>query len=248
MATISLDDLDDKPKKKKKKIKVTAKSDAKPAKKVKTSTAKKAKTVSVGKKSKKNKSQPLDLDMNLDTVFDDLPAPKKKNLPAAPEEMKQADILEGQLMSVVAAVPATVQRDNEQFVEYLQMFKQCQNIARAIEERFEDRKSPRDVYPLMKIYEQMREIIADLRAIKDVTELGEVINEEVIGPMVENVATILIGFHQSILAWNNSNLDANQIASAKHTFDQLLGKSAKEVEQAYHSSLDKMMQIFAAEQ
>lgn len=240
MATINLDDMTDAPKKKKKKkLKIKAASSAVPAKKSKSvslSTAKKSKRIG-DKPKKKKKTEPLDTNIDLNSTLDGLGAPQSETETA----------LQGQLMDAIAQVPATVQRDNEQFQEYLTMFKQCAEMARAIEQRFKERASPRDVYPLMKLYEQQREIIADLRAIRDVSELGSVIDDEVLGPMTENIATSFIGFHQAILAWNNANLEPHQISNAKMHFDHLLKKHAKDIEQAYHASSDKMMQIFATE-
>lgn len=246
---ISLDDLDEVKKKKKKKVKISASSSAKPAKsasKVPLSTAKKAKVKSKSKKQKKGVDLSTDgIDPN--AIFEDLPAPIVTT-PATIDSSTQAGALEGELYQVLQNVPDSVKRENAQFQEYLNMFDACQRMARAIEERFEERKSPRDVYPLMKLYEQMREIIADLRAIKDVTELGEVVNDEVIAPLVQNVTTILIGYHQTVLSWINANCTNEQIANAQHHFKQQLPKSAKDIESAYHASLDKTMQIFAQEQ
>ncbi len=243
--TISLDDLDTDVKKKKKKKKIVAASSAKKAKSVPLSTAKKSKTVSKGLKAKKNKTEPLSIDgIGADLIFADMEPPA----PAPALQETQSDALEGQLLDAIAHVPPSVQRDNEQFQEYLMMFKACQKMARVIELRFEDRQSPRDVYPLMKLYEQMREIIADLRAIKDVTELGEVVNAEVISPLVESLGAVLIGYHQNVIAWINANCTNDQIANANHHLKKELQKTAKDMEQSYHNSLEKTMQIFAQEQ
>lgn len=247
---ISLDDMDEKPKKKKKKKVsssiIKAASTAKAAKKVPTSTAKKAKTLSKTKKVKKSKEDLSIEGIDPNAIFENLPAPVV--IERTEGSNTQLAGIEGQLMDALANVPDSVKRENEQFQEYLSMFSACQNMARAIEERFEERKSPRDVYPLMKLYEQMREIIADLRAIKDVTELGTVINDEVISPLVENMSTILIGYHQVVQAWINANCTPDQISSAQQYFKQQLPKSAKDMEQAYAASLDKTMQIFSQEQ
>lgn len=244
MSAINLDDIEDLPKKKKKK-KIKALSTAKPAKKAKSAdSAKKVKT-STAKKDKralptpkKKKTEKLDTTIDLDSTLEGLGSP------AISETGKE---IEGQLLEAISHVPDSVKRDNDQFQEYLTMFNQCAYMARKIEERFKDRTSPRDVYPLMKLYEQQREIIADLRAIRDVTELGSVIDTEVLSPMVESIAASFIGLHQAVLAWNNANLDTNQIANAKVHFDHLLRKHAKDIQQSYQASSEKMMQIFSAE-
>jgi len=260
MAAISLDDVGSyaaSGTKKKSKAKVKAKS-----------TAKKAKVVSKGLKSKKGKKRvdedyvPLDADKMYSEIAaaqraaEDKPKKKKKKENAVdvlkkPKKSKSkgtTDLvaLEGQLLDVMADIPDVIKQENDQLDEYMTMFRQCQAMARICEKAYEDKKQSRDIYALMKLYDQMREIIADLRALRDVSQLAEILNEEVMGPFAESAGTILVSIMHQINAWNKNNLPVDLIHKAQDHAKVVIRGAAKEVEQAYKAGLDKTVQIFSA--
>lgn len=267
MAAISLDDIGShaqpKPTKKKSKAKVKAKV-----------TAKKAKTVSKGIKVKKKKkaSDPSKdiLPSRIDTtemysqIAEEQKAaaakaekPKKKKKENAADTLKKKKkksksvstdiaVLEGEFLEAMADVPDVIKQENEQIAEYLTMFKQCQEMARICEGNYKDKKQSRDIYALMQLYNQMREIIADLRALRDVSQLAEILNEEVMGPFAESAGTILVSVFHQVNAWNKKNLPVDCIAKAHSAMESIIRKSAKDVEQAYQAGLSKTVQIFSA--
>lgn len=264
MAAISLDDIGSfaQPAKKKGKAKVKAKT-----------TAVKAKTVSKGVKvKKKKKSDPskdiLPSQIDADQMYSEIAAtqkaleksekkPKKKKKENAVESIKKAKkkkkvqstdlaVLEGQLMAVVDDIPDAIKQENDQIQEYLTMFTQCQAMARECEKMYLDKKQSRDIYALMKLYDQMREIIADLRALRDVSQLADILNQEVLGPFAESAGTILVSVFHQVNAWNKKNLPVELIANAQAAMQNIIRKSAKDVEQSYQAGLDKTVQIFSA--
>ena len=266
MAAISLDDIGTfaQPTKKKSKAKVKAKT-----------TAKKAKVVSTGVKvKKKKKSDPskdiMPSQIDPESFYADIAAsqkavnavkeekaPKKKKKENPVDVIKKkknknkklsTDIvaLEGELMQVMDEIPDVIKQENEQIAEYMVMFKQCQNMSRICEQAYEEKKQSRDIYALMQLYNQMREIIADLRALRDVSQLADILNEEVMGPFAESAGTILVGVFHSINAWNKKNLPVELIAGAQNQTQTIIRNAAKDIEQAYQAGLAKTVQIFSA--
>lgn len=268
MAAISLDDIGSfaQPAKtgKKSKAKVKAKT-----------TVKKAKTVSKGVKvKKKKKSDPskdvLPKHIDPDDFYSDIaasqkamksieePKKKKKEKANAVDVIKKkkkkekkslsTDVvaLEGQFLEAMADVPDVIKQENDQIQEYMTMFTQCQTMARICEEQYKKSKQSRDIYALMQLYNQMREIIADLRALRDVSQLAEILNAEVMGPFAESAGTILVGVFHQINAWNKKNLPVEMIAGAHKQTETIVRNAAKDIEQAYQAGLSKTVQIFSA--
>ncbi|QZE60094.1 hypothetical protein pEaSNUABM35_00177 [Erwinia phage pEa_SNUABM_35] len=266
MAAISLDDIGSYAQPTKKgKAKVKAKT-----------TAVKAKTVSKGVKVKKKKKKDPSKDimpgvLNPEELYADIantqkaissidekPKKKKKKENAADTIKKKSKkdkakkgitdvaVLEGQLLEVIDEIPDVIKQENEQIAEYMTMFVQCQDMARICEAQYKKSKQSRDIYALMQLYNQMREIIADLRALRDVGQLGEILNAEVLGPFAESAGTILVGVFHQINAWNKKNLPVELISAAQNSTQNIIRRAAKDVEQSYQAGLDKTVQIFSA--
>ncbi|QZE59425.1 hypothetical protein MPK66_gp181 [Erwinia phage pEa_SNUABM_2] len=267
MAAISLDDIGSHAQPaKKSKAKVKAKTTAVKAKTV-------SKGVKVKKKKKRDPSKdimpgvldPTELYADIASTqkavasIDEKPKKKKKkkkeNAVEVIKKKKKKDktrtgtdvaALEGQLMEVMADIPDVIKQENDQIQEYMTMFKQCQAMARECELLYLKKKQSRDIYALMKLYDQMREIIADLRALRDVGQLAEILNAEVLGPFAESAGTILVSVFHQINAWNKKNLPVELIAAAGNATKQIISRSAKDVEQSYQAGLEKTVQIFSA--
>ena len=81
--------------------------------------------------------------------------------------------------------------------EYRRMFENSEGLAQRLEEQMEERIYNRDVYALNTIYSQIREIIADLRATRDISAQIAELESTVIGPYHKVVGQALsaILFH-----------------------------------------------------
>lgn len=169
------------------------------------------------------------------------PKKKKKNLPAVMDTGE----MQTQVSEILDALPDVVKQENQQLDEYIHMFNTLQTVARIAEEKYVDTKQSRDIYPLMQVYNQMRELIADLRALRDVGQLGEVMNSEVLSPFANMSASIMIKLVQDAKAWSKSHSsDLSFIQNFSDAVDNLLRKSAKDMEQSYHASLQKTVEVF----
>lgn len=273
MAAISLDDIGSfaqSAAKKKSKAKVKAKTTVKKAK-----TVSKGVKVKKKKKSDPS-NDVLPQNTDADDFYADIAATQKaiKSLPAPdadpvkkPKKKKKENAvdtikkkkkkdkkslsndivaLEGQFIEAMADVPDVIKQENEQIAEYMTMFKQCQDMARLCEKNYKEKLQSRDIYALMQLYNQMREIIADLRALRDVGQLGEILNEEVLGPFAESSGTILVSVFHQVNAWNKKNLPIELVNAAQNAVQAIIRRAAKDVEQSYQASLTKTVQIFSA--
>lgn len=251
MPAISLDDYGSdaaerkKPAKKKSGTKIKVKS-----------TAKKAKTVSsvkIKKGKKKREKEDLNVALDPDTLYAEAAKagkkakkeksdkPKKKNVPA----LLSTEAMELEAQEFIEAIPDIVRQENEQIDEYIRMFEQLKKIVRKAENQYLDSGQGRDLYPLMQVYNQMRELIADLRALRDVGQLGEVISSEVVSPFAQMGGNIMIKMQQEIDAWIKSNSDDTDfIANSKAATDAILRRSAKEFQISYEAALNKTIEVF----
>ena len=273
MAAISLDDIGSFAQpaaKKKSKAKVKAKTTVKKAKTV----SKGVKVKKKKKSDPSNDMLPQNTDAGdfyadiaaTQKAIKSLPAPdaepvkkpkkkKKENAVDTIKKKKKKDkkslsndivALEGQFIEAMADVPDVIKQENEQIAEYMTMFKQCQDMARLCEKNYKEKLQSRDIYALMQLYNQMREIIADLRALRDVGQLGEILNEEVLGPFAESSGTILVSVFHQVNAWNKKNLPIELVNAAQNAVQAIIRRAAKDVEQSYQAGLTKTVQIFSA--
>lgn len=272
MATsLSLDDLDAigsmAQKSKKKKSGIKAKSTAKRAKSAKV-------VSSVKVKKKKKTGDLLNSEPSLVDLLPEA-APAKKSKAAKPEKVdkpkkkkkinaaqheigkkvkKKAGVptgtelvmMEAQVGELMADIPDVIKQENEQIGEYLIMFDKLRDMARECENKYLDKKESRDIYALMQIYNQMREVIADLRALRDVGQLGEILNTEVLGPLVESSANSIVKIRQELLAWSNGHLNPDDLANFTAAVDKIVRRNAKDIQTAYEGSLNKTVQIFSS--
>lgn len=146
--------------------------------------------------------------------------------------------------AVIQALPDPVKQENDQIIECIRMFNQLQTMARTLEDRFTSNPSSQTVYALMKIYDQVREIIADLRALRDVQQMGETLNREVISPYTRAVAAALTSVHQNLKADIKSVVPPEYIQPVMRLVDQHISTSATEVHNSYHNALVKTIEVF----
>lgn len=256
MPAISLDDWDTSgsgksPKKKKSGATVKAKS-----------TAKKAKTVSAVKVKKKKKTKKEDkiedLKVALDpvTLYDEAAAAGKKVADKKKKDSKEkkkkkvpalldTSDMEHRAQEYIEAIPDIVRQENEQIDEYIRMFEKMKLIVRKAENQYLQHGQGRDLYPLMQVYNQMRELIADLRALRDVGQLGEVISTEVVTPFAQLGGNGLVKMAQEINAWIKSNCDdLSMIENSKTAIEAILRRTAKDFQISYEAALNKTIEVF----
>ena len=119
------------------------------------------------------------------------PKPKKKAKPDLESLKREAE-------SVMSSMTELPDEEAAQLEQYQHMFTTLVDIAQALEKRILDSTNSRDVYPLMQTYNQIREVIADMRALRDMGSIGDRVNQEVLYPFVQSAAKDAGEFYQSI--------------------------------------------------
>lgn len=131
--------------------------------------------------------------------------PEAANMPAlidsVPTEMrgKVAAKREAASEAIVEFISMPRLTGDEFDEQYRAMFEQACSIAKRLEDGIQNSKrkvSNRDIYALNTLYSQIREIIADMRATKDMTSVLEELKSVVLKPFVDACAqSVIDAFH-----------------------------------------------------
>lgn len=173
----------------------------------------------------------------------------KAGLPAiAKKSKKSRDLPDSSVfdegIEVISALPSQLMQDNEQVAEMVRMFNKLRKMATTLEGKFEENPSPQTVYALLKIYDQVRECIADLRALRDISQMGQLLNDEVITPLIQSVASGVSTMYQNIKMDMNKSLPPEYIKLLTSILDSHVQYVATDIEESYQRSLLKTVQVF----
>ena len=119
----------------------------------------------VGQETKKKKKRP---------VTEDAPVAKKKktrdpNAVASSKSLEKVAQNKQQVMKAVEQYAAIPESTDEYDMQARLMFENLISLASRLEEQMEERIYNKDVYALNVLYSQIRELIADLRASRDIS-------------------------------------------------------------------------------
>lgn len=175
---------------------------------------------------------------------------KKKRIPTEGELMERAnskgeavDLYSAEIEQIQEERPAV--KENAQFQEYVTMFNKLKRIARIKEEQCLDGASSKDIYALMQIYNQMRDIIADLRALKDITMAAADIEEEVIGPFAQQAAAALMKFFQSTKNQAQKDLSDDKLVSFLNQLKKYAKESGLDLQDALDNANESVFRVLS---
>lgn len=137
-------------------------------------------------------------------------------------------------------------QEREYFDEYTHIFKSLQKLTRIAERKYQQSKQSRDIYSLMAMYSQMRECIADLRSIQDLSEQSERIVSEILNPMNKNVGEVLIEmFFQLKTMFREQVKDTKQANDFERQLKDIFGKHAIKLQEANETAKQKVLEFFS---
>jgi hypothetical protein len=98
-------------------------------------------------------------------------------------------------------MPIPPDQEKECLDEYLHMFKTLQDMVRVGEQKYLESKATREVYALMTMYSQLREVIADIRSVTDMSSHAENIIQSIVQPAISSIAQAMVDafYHVRIL-------------------------------------------------
>jgi hypothetical protein len=119
-------------------------------------------------------------------------------------KMNNVDLVnEGHELLELMKSDTVFEQNRKQIEQYADMFERSVRIANIFEAKLlnpgegKDAQS-KDVYALLKVYTEIREIIADMKALQDVNEYTSRLDEDVLKPFSRGNAAILLGFIRNI--------------------------------------------------
>ena len=151
-------------------------------------------------------------------------------------------VTEDEVADIIAKKVGNSQ-DKDHYDEYLHMFKKLQTAIRMFEKELRFSKSTRNVYALIALYSQQREVIADIRAISDYTENINRIMTTLIQPLFSNItqSNLDIFYHIRKLVIETSKDDQTQYALKR--LEDLMREQGRYLQDKYESSNERLVQI-----
>lgn len=225
---------EDKPKKKKKKVKPDEDKPKKKKKKLSDDKPKKKKTKSLDgkpkKKKKKAKTTELSVVNSVNTEVEDLGYSE--------DQISSQFDAEYQRLLETSGV-----EDRDQIEAYNIMFRKLQMISRKFEEKSISGSS-KDVYALMKVYDQMREVIADMKALRDISTLADSIQSQSLLPFCRNVVQEMSSLRAMVLKTSKVYLQPKDIAKFEDAVNQQFQINGANLQEAYELARQSIVDIY----
>jgi hypothetical protein len=156
----------------------------------------------------------------------------------------QGELLSNSFDSVLERIPSSMNQEMEQVREYRQMFETLSRMARIAEQKYLKDKQSRDMYAALKAYAEMREIIADMRALADFTEHANRINETVVTPLVQSSAAALVEYNKAVLGVIQKEIDSTQFPLIKKLVDSYARDAGTKLQSAQNTARESAAALF----
>lgn len=162
------------------------------------------------------------------------------------QKNKQALIDEGN--ALLEQIGENVFDDNRRYVaQYESMFKQLIVISGIAETKYLESKQGKDIYALMKVYDQMRECIADMKSLQSVGHYIDALVQDVLNPLGTSFSQTMLEFVNNVNSYvkNHRNIDPAVQAEMVAYVGTQSRTVAIGINEAYHASLENTSKILA---
>lgn len=199
----------------------------------------KAKTVEPAKKSKAVKDSPPVRKVVKKKKTDTLPAKvTRDNMDVQAQQLIQAGRAQIERLQ-----DSAFDKNREHIDEYTAMFDSLVYISREAMRKYRDSHSSKDIYPLLKTYESLREVIADMKALQDVGEYIDQIDINVLRPLSMTFAQILMNLVRGVIDHSRKTFTP-EVADSLERYIRSQGSTAGiEADLAYKTSLENTRMI-----
>ena len=136
-------------------------------------------------------------------------------------------------------------REDEQFQVYYTMFKSVKKLSRKASKTAMASPTGRNIYPLIQLYNQLRDLVADIRALKNITELTYQIDEDVLVPYTQQTAAIFMEYFQSVRDLMNKDVPQEKIERNTVELKKITKQSGVALQSAYATALQKTNHVLA---
>lgn len=136
--------------------------------------------------------------------------------------------------------------EREYFDEYAHIFKSLQKLTRIAEKQYQKSKMSRDIYSLCTLYSQMRECIADLRSIQDLSQQSENIISVIIDPMMKSMGESLVEMFFLIEKSMREQVKSDkQFQELQRQLKEIFAKQALKIQGSNDQAKQRVVEFFA---
>lgn len=129
--------------------------------------------------------------------------------------------------------------------EYTHIFKSLQKLTRIAEKKYKTSEQSRDIYALMAMYSQMRECIADMRAIKDLNEMSDALIRAILDPLLRSVGQVLVETYFKLQKEIKGNVSKEDQIVLLERLDMATQESAAKVQEHFALGKEQVYRYFS---
>lgn len=126
---------------------------------------------------------------------------------------------------------------------YHVMFRKLRKIMRATEKRVVDSEKAADIYALMALYNQMREVIADLRSMIDLSQNTQRIIDQVLYPLTRDISNNYVDSIYKTMKSLRAHVDGEKFAELRVELEKVMGEHGKYIQAAYEKSSQRLSDL-----
>ena len=188
---------------------------------------------------------------DFEVEVEEQPKPKKKKKVNHTELKSKAVALRTDVSMDMQSIEMEMQEKKEQQLTdntwmntYEVMFKKLKRIMTNVENKVLNSDSgSNDIYALMALYNQMREVIADIRSMMDLTQNTQRIIDQILYPLVRDISNNYVDAIFMINKNLRANVESNKYIELKAGTDECLKEHAKYIQAAYEKSSEKLAKL-----
>ena len=154
---------------------------------------------------------------------------------------KEIQVLEQEILKNPPVV--SIKEDTEYLEEYMEMFRKLRKMRKMSEQKYMLSRSSRDVYALIAIYSQQREVIADIRSSTDLSRHAHAITDSILEPLLNSLAQELLNSFYAIKQILVSQLDEDADDAIK-LLESIIKNQASFIQKEYEKAKQKTLDIF----
>jgi hypothetical protein len=171
---------------------------------------------------------------------------KKRTVETGTKKMKKAKekalVEETAALEIIARVRTKSEKSNEDdhLAVYLEMYRQLRRIIRRTERGCLRSKTGQGAYQLATLYTQLRETIADIRNLTDLSDHADLLIEKVMQPLFTTLAQNLANSMYTIKLKIKDKLQEKRVRRTFEDIDEITIEGAKHLQDAYAKTCDEI--------
>lgn len=129
--------------------------------------------------------------------------------------------------------------------EYMHLFEMLQKMIRISEERYLDSNSTREIYAMMTMYSQLREVIADIRSISNMSDHANHLIDQVIQPSISSIAQSFVDIFYHIRLLIRETARDDQVQYGIRRVDEMMRDSGLLLQDQYEKISERIHEILS---